>query len=65
MGEIINLRKIRKQREREAAAKLAAENRVRHGRSGAAKQADRADKSRHEATLDGAALDGAKVDDKR
>jgi Domain of unknown function (DUF4169) len=54
MGEIVNLRQIKKQREREAAAKAAAENRVRHGRTGAAKQAERMEQQRREAALDGA-----------
>ena len=58
MGEIVNLRQVKKQRERAAAAKQAAENRVRHGRTGAAKQADRMAERRREAALDGAKVDG-------
>jgi hypothetical protein len=54
MGEIVNLRQVKKQREREAAAKVAAENRVRHGRTGAAKKAERMEADRREAALDGA-----------
>ncbi len=33
MGEVVNLRRARKARAREDAARMAAENRVRHGRS--------------------------------
>jgi hypothetical protein len=40
MGEIINLNKMRKLKAREAAEKLAAENRVKFGRSKAQKQRD-------------------------
>jgi len=60
MGEIVNLRQIKKQRERAAAAKLAAENRVRHGRTGTAKKADKMAEERQQA-----ALDGAKKDEER
>ncbi|TLU73829.1 DUF4169 family protein [Lichenicoccus roseus] len=41
MGEIVNLNQVRKQRARAEARKLAQENRVRHGRTGAQKQSDR------------------------
>jgi hypothetical protein len=58
MGEIVNLRTVKKQRARDAAGQAAAENRVRHGRTGAAKQAERIAEERRRA-----ALDGAKVDD--
>ena len=58
MGEIVNLRKVKKRRERTVAEQQAAENRVRHGRTGVAKQAERMAEARRQA-----ALDGAKVDD--
>ncbi len=53
MAEIVNLRRVRKQRARAAAAALAAENRVRHGRTGADKQAERIEQARQQAALDG------------
>jgi hypothetical protein len=54
MGEIVNLRRIKKQRDRAAAEQAAAENRVRHGRTLAAKKAERIEQERGEAALDGA-----------
>jgi hypothetical protein len=54
MGEIVNLRQIRKRRERDAKAAAAAENRVRHGRTGAQKDNDRRAEARRIALLDGA-----------
>jgi len=59
MGEIVNLRRAKKQRERQAAEQAAAESRVRHGRTGAAKQAERMAEEQRKAALDGATLDGA------
>ena len=54
MGEIVNLRRVKKQRERAAQAAEAAENRVRHGRTGAQKANDRREAERRQALLDGA-----------
>lgn len=45
MGEVVNLRRAAKQRDREAEALEAAENRVRHGRT----KAERANDARTEA----------------
>lgn len=56
MDEIVNLRRVKKQREREAKATLAAENRVRHGRTGAQKANDRRAEERREALLNGARI---------
>ncbi len=53
MAEIVNLRRVKKQRAREEADTLAAENRVRHGRTGAQKRADRLAEERRQALLDG------------
>ena len=53
MDEIVNLRRARKRRARAEAGALAAENRVRHGRTGAQKQMDRTAEERRRATLDG------------
>ena len=46
MAEIVNLRRVKKQQARDAAAQAAAENRARHGRTGAAKAADRLERER-------------------
>ena len=56
MDEIVNLRRVKKQREREAKATSAAENRVRHGRTGAQKANDRRAEERREALLNGARI---------
>ena len=53
MVEIVNLKRAKKQREREEAARLARENRVRHGRTGAAKENDRREEQRRRDALDG------------
>ena len=57
MAEIVNLRSIRKQRARARDAELAAEARVRHGRTGAQKRADRQEQDRAEKAHAGAKLD--------
>ena len=54
MGEIVNLRQMKKRQVRDAQAKQAAENRVRHGRTGAEKDNDRRAEERRQALLDGA-----------
>lgn len=54
MGEIVNLRRVKKARAQQAARQDAAENRVRHGRTGAQKKADAAAEARARAALDGA-----------
>ena len=59
MADIVNLRLARKARARADAQATAAANRVAHGRSRAEKQADRAEKARQEAVLDGARIDPA------
>lgn len=56
MGEIVNLRNARKRKSREDAARVAEENRLRHGRSKAEKLRDR-----DEARKLGAHLDGHKL----
>ena len=57
MGEIINLRRARKTRDRAASEAEAAANRLSHGRSKAEKQATRAERARQERSLDGARRD--------
>ncbi len=53
MGEIVNLRRVKKQRAQAEADAQAAENRVRHGRSAAQKRAERLAEQRRQAALDG------------
>jgi len=57
MGEIVNLRRVKRQRARDAAAELAQENRVRHGRTGTQKAADRQEAARRAAEHAGLRLD--------
>ncbi len=54
MGEIVNLRRVKKQRARDAAAAAAAENRARHGRSKTELEAARLEQDRARRALDGA-----------
>ncbi|MBY8822998.1 DUF4169 family protein [Sphingomonas colocasiae] len=54
MGDVINLRSVRKAKARAAATAQAAENRARFGRTKAEKLADAQEKSRAERLLDGA-----------
>jgi len=57
MTEIINLRRVRKAKDREEAAKVAAENRARHGRDKATKEREALEKSLAERQLAGHRLD--------
>ncbi len=57
MGDVINLRLVRKQRARDEASSTADRNRRLFGRTTAQKAADAAAKTRIEKTLDGAKLD--------
>ncbi|KQS48149.1 MULTISPECIES: DUF4169 family protein [unclassified Sphingomonas] len=57
MGDVINLRLVRKQRAREEASSKADRNRILFGRTAAEKAADAAAKARTEKTLDGARRD--------
>jgi hypothetical protein len=59
MGEIVNLNRIRKAREKAARQAEASANRVKHGRTGAEKQADRSAEARRQSLLDGAKRDDA------
>jgi hypothetical protein len=54
MGEIVNLGRERKRRARAGATQEAAENRLRHGRTGAQKENDRRARERREKALEGA-----------
>ena len=53
MGEIVNLRRAKKQRAKADQAQLAKENRIRHGRTAAAKTNATLEQARHQAKLDG------------
>ena len=57
MGEVINLNKVRKARERAAAAKLARERSTRHGESKAEKARRRREEERKKRELDDKRLD--------
>ena len=57
MAELINLNRARKARARHVDQAAAAENRARHGRTGAEKARDRAEAVALAATLDGARRD--------
>ena len=56
MAEIINLRRIKKQRAKADEAVQSAENRVRHGRTRAEQEAGRAEARIQHRQLDGARL---------
>lgn len=57
MGEIVNLRRVKKRRALEVERQAAAENRIQHGRSAALKQSDATKQARETAQLDQAKLD--------
>ena len=57
MGEIINLRRARKARDRAASQAEAAANRLSHGRGKAEKLITKAERARQERSLDGARRD--------
>lgn len=57
MGELVNLRQVKKQQEKAAKAALADANRRLHGRTKTEKAADAAAKAQAEKTLDQARLD--------
>ncbi len=57
MGEMVNLRRVKKARARDAAAETARENRVRHGRTAAEKARDAQARQRQDAAAEGARLD--------
>lgn len=60
MAELINLNKARKAKARAEAERLAAENRVRYGRTKAQKQQDAAEAEAMRRKLDGLQLDPPK-----
>ncbi|RMB51617.1 uncharacterized protein DUF4169 [Sphingomonas sp. PP-CE-3A-406] len=62
MGDVVNLRLVRKQRTREMASSKADQNRILFGRTASEKAVDAAVKARTEKTLDGARRDDRKPD---
>jgi len=52
MGEIVNLRRVKKLRARDDAAQAAKENRIRHGRTAAEKANDAREAAHRAAALD-------------
>jgi len=59
MAEIVNLRRVKKQRARAEQAQEAKENRIRHGRTAAQKENDARAEQRRQALLDGKRGEGA------
>jgi hypothetical protein len=57
MGEIVNLRRVKKQRSRAEAAASAQQQRTLHGRTKAEKQLETLEKTRAEQALRGARLE--------
>jgi hypothetical protein len=57
MGEIVNLRRVKKARQRAAEAEAARQNRVRHGRTAAEKANDDRARQRQAQAIDAARLD--------
>lgn len=57
MGEIVNLRRVKKAKQRAAAGEAARQNRVRHGRTAAQKAEDARARDRQAAAAEGARLD--------
>ena len=58
MGEVVNLRIVRKRTARAEKERLAAENRALHGRSKADRKADESERQRGATLLDGHRRDG-------
>lgn len=57
MGEIVNLNRFRKQREKDEKARAAAGNRAKFGRTKSEKASEEADAERRETDLDNKQLD--------
>ena len=60
MAEVVNLHREKKRRARAAEADVARENRVRHGRTGAQKAADRLAAERQERAAEGLLIEEEK-----
>jgi hypothetical protein len=59
MAEIVNLRRVKKQRARDEQAREAKENRIRHGRTAAQKENDARAEHRRQLAMDGKNREGA------
>ncbi|MCQ8240445.1 DUF4169 family protein [Rhizosaccharibacter radicis] len=57
MGEVVNLRRVRRRRDRHAAGQEADANRARFGRTADEKRRDELDAGRRDAVLDGARIE--------
>ncbi len=57
VGEIVNLRRARKAKDRVRKQQQAAENRTKHGRTKAERRKDVLDAKRHDSAMDGKRLD--------
>ena len=62
MAEIVNLRRVRKDRQRRAAEREADDNRVRHGTPKALRETARIESARQARRLDGASLSADRRD---
>jgi hypothetical protein len=56
MAEIVNLRRVKKAKQRQAQADAARENRIRHGRTGAEKANDERERQRQAVAAEAARL---------
>jgi len=65
MGDIVNLSKYRKQRQRTAQTKQAAENRVRFGQTKSERARTRSEQERQSGDLDGKRVDDGRPDEPR
>lgn len=63
MGDVVNLNKFRKKRNRKEAEATARNNRVSHGRSGAQKKRDLEQQEKRDALLDQKRLSGEDTDE--
>ena len=62
MGELINLRAVRKAKKRREDEGRAGANRMKHGRSKAEKRLAAMDKQKHDAVIDGARREPADIE---
>jgi hypothetical protein len=63
VGDLVNLNKFRKQRQRAEAARQASENRVRFGRDKPERARTRAEQDRQDRSMDGKRLDDTGPED--
>ncbi len=63
MGDVLNLNRARKRKKRDAERARADANAIKHGRTKADREAQKAQKSLEDARLDGARLEGSEDDE--